>query len=281
VVAVTDSGSLDDGSLYLAMELLDGRSLEEILEKGPLPLRRAIEIGKQILSGLEAAHALGFVHRDVKPGNVIITRSGGMDTVKLIDFGIASNDRAAIKLTVMGVAFGTPEYISPEMALGVPVDARADLYSVGVVLFEMVTGRLPFAAKDVSVLLREHVGAPPPRPSSVAPKAGVPPALEEVIHRALAKIPEERYSSAKAMREALAGVSPEQPARRRRNWKWLALPLTIGLFVAAAFSIRGRSPSKPTPPGAVQPAPSKPTAPSPAPPPARSKRHPTPSHRAR
>jgi serine/threonine-protein kinase len=242
VAAVSESGSLDDGSLYLTMELLDGRSLAEILQKGRLPLDRALAIAKQMLSGLEGAHALGFVHRDIKPENVVVVRVGKEERVKLIDFGIAANDRAAIKLTVAGTAFGTPEYISPEMAMGVPVDARADLYSVAVVLFHMVTGRLPFAAKDLRALLRAHVDSPPPRPSAVAPEAKVPAALEQVILRALAKLPEERYESAAEMREALASVDLPRPARRRGPWMWLALIVLFGIAIAVAWETLDRGP---------------------------------------
>jgi serine/threonine-protein kinase len=256
VVGVTDSGSLEDGTLYLAMELLDGRTLAEILEGGRLPLGRAVEIAKQMLSGLEEAHALGIVHRDIKPGNVIVVRSGHKDHVKLIDFGIALNDRAAIKLTVAGVAFGTPEYISPEMALGVTVDARADLYSVGVVLFQMVTGQLPFSAHDAKALLRAHVDKPPPRPRTVAPQADVPAALEEIILRALGKLPEERHPSAAVMREALASVAL-RPNRGRRRWVWLALVLAAGLAIAAAWLIRVPPSPSSTAANPAQPRPKK------------------------
>lgn len=266
VVAVVDSGSLEDGSLYLAMELLEGRSLAELLQEGRLPVRRAVDIARQMLSGLETAHALGIVHRDIKPGNVVLARSGRKDDVKLIDFGIATNDRAAIKLTVAGVAFGTPEYISPEMAMGVPVDERADLYSVSVVLFQMVTGQLPFSAEDPKALLRAHVHDPPPRPRAVAPE--LPAALEEVILRALAKTPEERFPSASAMRSALEGVLLPRPTRRRRRWVWLGLVLAATVAVAAAWWSRDRSPPKPETSSPAQPQP-------------RSKHHAVPPHRTR
>jgi serine/threonine-protein kinase len=255
VVGITDSGSLEDGSLYLAMELLEGRSLADLLEDGRLPARRAVDIAQQMLSALESAHALGIVHRDIKPGNVVLVKSGKKDHVKLIDFGIATNDRAAIKLTVAGTAFGTPEYISPEMAMGVPVDARADLYSVGVVLFQMVTGQLPFSAQDTKALLRAHVQEPPPQPRAVAPEAQLPAALEEIILRALAKLPEERFSSASAMRQALEGLALPQPTHRRHPWVWLGLVVAAGIAIAAVWWHRDRPPPTTPVQTPVQPAP--------------------------
>jgi serine/threonine protein kinase len=246
VVSVLDDGALADGSLFLVQELLDGPSLADALRGGRLAVRRAIAIARQILVGLGEAHRLGIVHRDVKPDNVILIGPRGAETVKLLDFGIASNDRAAFKLTAAGIAFGTPEYISPEMAMGLAVDARADLYSVGVVLFEMVTGRLPFPSGELKDLLRAHVEEPPPRARAVAPRARIPPALEAVIQRALAKLPEERFRSAAEMVEALDGVA--RGRRRRIALGWVAASLTIALGAAAAWSLLRHAPSSPPPP---------------------------------
>jgi serine/threonine-protein kinase len=267
VVRILDSGSLEDGSLYLAMDLLDGRSLAESLEDGRIPLRRAVDIARQMLQGLEAAHALGIVHRDIKPANVILVPSGRRDDVKLIDFGLASNDRAAIKLTAAGVAFGTPEYVSPEMALGLPVDARADLYSVGVVLFQMVTGQLPFSARDTVGLLRAHIDQPPPRPRAVANEAELPASLEAVILRALAKVPEERFSSASAMRQALDEIPLSPPKRGRPRWLWLGLVLAAGA-AGVAWWARDRPLPRPAAPSRAEPVP-------------KNKHHPVPPRRSR
>ena len=232
VVAVFDSGALADGSLFLVMELVEGRSLADVLEEGRLPVARAVAIARQILLGLDGAHRLSIAHRDIKPDNVMLVTAGGQETVKLVDFGIASNDRAAVKLTAAGVVFGTPEYISPEMAMGLAVDARADLYSCGVVLFEMVTGRLPFTG-DMKALLSAHVTQTPPLARGVAPDANIPPALENVILRSLAKLPEKRFPSAAAMVEALDAATGDRPRRRRRGL-WVALAIVLLLLAAAA-----------------------------------------------
>jgi serine/threonine-protein kinase len=216
VVSISDSGTLPDGSLYLVMELLDGSPLDELLEKGPLPVDKALSITRQMLAGLSAAHQLGMTHRDVKPDNVILVG----DHVKLVDFGIASNDRAAFKLTALGLAFGTPEYISPEMAMGLAVDPRADLYSVGIVLYEMLTGKRPFEG-DQKTLLLAHIDKKPP------PPPGVPPKLSAFILRSLEKLPEKRHTSAEAMIAELDQLTP----RPRRWWLFLLLAgLIAGLI---------------------------------------------------
>ena len=232
VVAISGDGALDDGSLYLVMELLHGRSLGAILDEGRLPVARALAIARQLLDGLEASHALGIAHRDIKPENIQVVGHGELETIKLVDFGLASNDRAAVKLTAVGVAFGTPAYISPEMAMGLPVDLRADLYSVGVVLFQMVTGRLPFPMSETKALLLAHVNDPPPRPRAIAPDAQISRELEAIILRALAKLPEERFASAAELRSALDTVGPA-PAPRSR------LPLWLGLSLALILSLAG------------------------------------------
>ncbi len=234
VVRIFDSGELDGGTRYLVMELLEGRDLANVLDSGPIAVARALDLTRQILSGLQAAHTLGIVHRDIKPENIMLTHERGRETAKLVDFGVASNDRAAIKLTTAGIAFGTPEYMSPEMAMGVPVDARADLYAVGVVLFEMVTGRVPFPVEDVTKLLRAHIEELPPSPRAVAPRARVSTELEEVILRAMAKLPEERFPTAAAMEEALATVTSPRISQRRPAL-WLGFLIVVSLSVAVAL----------------------------------------------
>ena len=232
VVSVSDSGTIDDGSLFLVMELLIGTSLSHLMhDKGRIEIPRALAITRQVLSALEAAHSHGIVHRDVKPSNVYLVDHDGVETVKLFDFGIALNDKAAIKLTAAGTAFGTPEYISPEMAMGLKVDGRADLYSLGVVLYEMVTGRLPFIQHDNPMgLLKSHINDAPPRPSEVAPEANIGKTVEALILRAIAKRPEDRPATAAAMRKAITAL--QAPATRQRSTAWV-LYLTIFLALAA------------------------------------------------
>jgi serine/threonine-protein kinase len=222
------------------MELLHGKLLSTMLEGGRLPMPRALILARQMLVGLGEAHRLGIVHRDVKPHNVMVIDVGGLDTVKLFDFGIAANERAAMKLTAPGTAFGTPEYIAPEQAMGQKVDARADLYGVGVSLFEMLTGRLPFQCPDDIAFLRAHIKETPPKPSAVAPDAGIPAAVDALVLRALDKDPEKRWASDKAMIEAIdaaAGHRPLVEKSSRGRWIWVGLLLAI---LAAALVIAAR-----------------------------------------
>jgi serine/threonine-protein kinase len=264
VVRISDSGELDCGSQYLVMELLDGGDLATVLDGGPIGIARALDLARQILRGLEAAHAIGIVHRDIKPENIMLTRERDQETVKLVDFGIASNDRAAIKLTTAGIAFGTAEYMSPEMAMGLPVDARADLYAVGVVLFEMVTGRLPFPAEDVKELLQAHVQEPPPSPRAVAPGARIPTGLDEIILRAMAKLPEQRFPTAAAMEEAVAAVTPPQTSRwRPALWLSVVIVALLSLAVAQWWNRRTASPLPPQQTDVTVARPTKTTTPSP------------------
>jgi serine/threonine-protein kinase len=224
VVSISDSGELEDGSLYLVMEFLEGHSLSTIVEKQKLPVDRAVQIAKQVLEGLEAAHQLGYAHRDVKPDNIMLVGEPGGEKAKLLDFGIALNERAAFKLTAVGLAFGTPEYLSPEMAMGLPTDARSDLYAVGVVLYQMVTGQLPFEG-DQGALLRAHIDKKPIPPRALNKE--VPPKLDEIILRALEKLPEKRFASARLMAADLDNVKRSSP--------WLAIAVGLAAALAAGW----------------------------------------------
>jgi serine/threonine protein kinase len=238
VAAIIDAGEQPDGALFLVMELLKGTLLSNALVAGRMPPARALVIARQMLVGLGKAHELGVVHRDVKPHNVMLVDVGGMETIKLFDFGIASNDRAAIQLTMPGTAFGTPEYIAPEQAMGQKVDARADLYAVGVVLYEMLAGRLPFVCKDDIAFLRAHIKEIPLPPSRVTPDAGISRDVDELVLRALAKDPAARFGTAAEMIAAidLAGGHKPLTTGGRKFW-WIAIVLAV---IAAALVLAAR-----------------------------------------
>lgn len=215
---VIDFGAEPDGLLYIAMEYLDGRSLHRVLrDEGPLDSARIVDILMQTLAALAVAHDMGVVHRDLKPDNIVIlsrTDDDGRpkDIVKVCDFGIAKiSDSRAYRdgpqrtsdapLTAAGLMVGTPEYMSPEQGSGIKLDARSDLYSVGVILFEMLTGRVPFETENAIGTILKHINELPPRPSEIAPN--VDPRLEVVCLRALRKHREERFADAREMRAEL------------------------------------------------------------------------------
>src|SRR5438552_4230395 len=194
IVAIYDWGQ-EDGTYFIVMEYVEGRALRDLIRsEAPLDPNQAAEITAEIASALAFAHRNGVVHRDVKPGNVLLTQSG---TVKVTDFGIA---RAGTSdgLTQTGSVMGTATYFSPEQAQGLPVDGRSDVYALGVVLYEMVTGVAPFTAESPVSVAYKHVREDPVPPSERNPD--VPPDLEQIILTALAKLPENRYQTADDMR---------------------------------------------------------------------------------
>lgn len=214
VVSVAELGEDADGRMFLVTELLAGRALDAVLAAGPPPPIEALRIVDQVLGGLAFAHAMGVAHRDLKPGNVFLADgAGGPPTVKLLDFGLAKfHDPEAwghhTKLTKAGAVMGTPEYMAPEQIFGPKVDARADVYAAGILLFELLTGRTPFPYDDLTDLFRAHAAEPPPSLAAVAPTRRFAPALETLLARALAKRPDDRFADARAMRTALARVPP-------------------------------------------------------------------------
>lgn len=212
VCQATDFGQTDAGAFFLVMEYLEGDTLESMIETfGRLTPMRVALIGQQLCAALTQAHEGGVVHRDLKPENImLIEREGNPDFVKIMDFGIArmtiddpENNQTPARLTKAGMVYGTPHYMSPEQVVGGEIDFRADLYSLGVVLFEMVTGRLPFESKSLAAIMGMHVTQRPPRASEVAPDADIPRALDDLIASMMEKSPEKRPQSAEEARQAL------------------------------------------------------------------------------
>jgi eukaryotic-like serine/threonine-protein kinase len=207
VTHVTDVDTAQDGSPYLVMELLHGQALQSMLDRqGKLAVDQAVDFGLQMLAGLEAAHATGVVHRDMKPDNVFVTPSAGGPLLKLIDFGIAklrASSEFTKGLTRAGVVMGTPEYMAPEQLMSAQTtDHRADLYSVGVMLFEMLAGCRPADGEDAEIIVAAVEGGRVRRLNDVAP--GLPPGLVALVELAMRPNREERFASASAMRLALA-----------------------------------------------------------------------------
>jgi serine/threonine-protein kinase len=194
IAAATDFGKLPDGAVFLALELVEGRCLRDEIAAGPIPMVRALHIARQVAAALGVAHAQGIVHRDLKPENVmLVDKAGDPDFVKVLDFGVARvpiGDGAAEgggAITRAGMVFGTPEYIPPEQALGQASDGRADLYSLGVMLFEMLTGVRPFVADSKVSLVGQHLGKTPPKLTDILPSLAVPEGVEVLVQLLLEK----------------------------------------------------------------------------------------------
>jgi serine/threonine-protein kinase len=254
-IVTLEQGETPKGGAYLVMEYLEGKTLAALLrEAAPLGEKRAIHIVAQILDAIGAAHRLGIVHRDLKPGNVILVeRDGDPDFVKVCDFGLAKSfdsepgdtmSRGGLVLdleaatTKEGVICGTPEYMAPEQARGEPIDGRADLYAIGVILYHAICGRLPFRGNSALAVLSQHLASAPPPPSELCPDLGVFPPLERLILRALAKDPAERPSSADVFRADLLQLERDL-ARRSRSGR----PPAVLALKPAAQTLPSAAPS--------------------------------------
>jgi serine/threonine-protein kinase len=206
-------GELDNGSCYFVMDYLEGRNLaQEVKLHGPMEPNRAIYIMAQVCGALEEAHQAGIVHRDMKPENVFLTHQGGAaDFPKVLDFGLAKvtekqmGYRSVMHLTQHGAIFGTPEFMSPEQALGAEIDKRSDIYALGLIFYEMVTGKLPFEVTAKQEMMTAQIKTPPIPLSTRVPGRSFSPALEAAIAKALEKDPADRYQTAADFGQALLG----------------------------------------------------------------------------
>ncbi len=249
IVTVFDVGEAD-GTYYFAMQLLDGKPLDEILEGGkPMPVETAVDVIEQVARALEFAHEAGILHRDVKPGNIILTSSG---RAVLTDFGIAQA-LTDTRLTKTGTSIGSPEYMSPEQIEGKQLDARADLYSLGVVFYQMLTGNVPYKGDSPVAIVYQHVKAPVPSARDTDPT--IPERFDLVATTLMAKLPEERYASAEELLSGLAGkVLDRGPKIDRKpgatvpGWAWGAIGVVALLGAGLIWLGRSATPESPTPP---------------------------------
>jgi len=242
VAAATDFGKLPDGAVFLVLEYVQGKSLRDEIAMGPIAPERALHITRQIAAGLGSAHSLDIVHRDLKPENVMLVDKGGdPDFVKVLDFGIAKvpigevpqpkETPAHTPITKAGMVFGTPEYMAPEQALGQTVDGRADLYALGVILYEMLSGSRPFSSQSQVGILGQQLSKPPPKISERAPGIIVPPAVEAVAMKLLEREASARYQSASEVVDVINRLLAPIPGR--------------GIY---RFTLPEGSPSQPPPP---------------------------------
>ncbi len=225
-----------DGRLFIDMRLVDGEDLGKVLAReGALDPRRAVGILAQLAAALDAAHQANLIHRDIKPANVLLAdhARGTADAVYLVDFGIARDNTAATSLTVTGAAVGTPDYMAPERFTAGRIDRRADIYALGCLFYEMLTGSKPFAGGEYPALLYKHLNAEPPKPS--AARAGVPAALDAVVARSMAKNPESRFAGAGELAAAAEDALDGSTARPSLVKDELTTPITRSRPSTSAF----------------------------------------------
>ncbi len=208
IVEILDYGEAEDGAPFLVMEILEGQSLDKLIQAGPMPVAQVATLGAHVARGLARAHDFSVVHRDLKPENIFVTRAqSGRGVAKILDFGIARSAHDQ-RLTSAGQIFGTPQYMAPERVTSIDTGPPADLYALGIILFEMLTGKLPFTANDITGFLVAHMRETPVAPSSLVPN--VPRRLDELILRMLAKKPEDRPVDAHTVDKELSALAPAE-----------------------------------------------------------------------
>jgi len=297
IVTLFDYGQTEDGRFFLAMEYIDGPRYTDLVSEGPLSADRAITLLLQVCAALRYAHKRGVVHRDLKPSNLLISRdSDGVDTVKVVDFGLVKVGEVDQALTREGLVLGSPHCMSPEQVQGLPIDHRADIYALGVLLYRSLTGCYPFHGSTATATMMAHLAEPIPAFAAVAPQARVAPRVEQIVRRCLAKRPDERYPDIATLAADLhqaIGLVPEPEASQSLNLvedppaaprpepnrtPWVAFAVLAAVTVGALTWFVLRTPTEPvavgTPPitpadGALELAPSLPEVePDPAPVPA-------------
>jgi tRNA A-37 threonylcarbamoyl transferase component Bud32/outer membrane biosynthesis protein TonB len=251
IVDIIDFGQVPGGSVFFVMELLEGSDVSDLLKKVKrLPWLRTRNILLQVVRALRAAHENGIIHRDMKPGNVfLVARSSATDYVKVLDFGIAKVDDQNTGLTRTGAVFGTAGYMAPEQACGDPVDGRTDVYAVGCMMFEMLTGRTPFPGTNFMRVLTQHMNEPPPFPREVCPEADVSDEVETIIFTALAKKAQDRFPDMAAFERAIAQANGEvqtvPPQNRPRTNQGTLVLDDDGGGIRSPFA--GMTPGQPPP----------------------------------
>jgi len=272
IIDISDFGQLPDGATYFVMEFLLGRALNGVDPDGQrMSMDRILKVARQLGEGLAAAHAVGIVHRDLKPDNIFLVERGtDKEFVKILDFGIAKVSSSEGKLTRAGAVFGTPHYMSPEQAAGTSIDHRGDIYSLGVILYELVSGRVPFDADNFMSVLTQHMYKAPDVLAEVTAEAHLlPPGLEAIVMKCLAKRPEQRYQSMDELvadiDKVLAGRAPIASRELREDlnepgsyyddvgsgsggklkYVWLGAGLAVALAAAAAVLTRKPAPAPP------------------------------------
>lgn len=221
IVQVHEHGYTSRGQPYFVMDYLTGRNLSDVIRKnGPLPPDRVRHIFSQVCGAVDHAHRCGVIHRDLKPGNIMLLKQDGdRDFVKVVDFGIARFQEEAQRLTRLGEVWGSPIYMSPEQCMGAQLDVRSDIYSVGIALYESLTGQVPFLGKNYVDTMSKQIGEAPRPLSEVVPGISVPPNLEQVVMKALAKEPENRYQTMAELREDLENAFAKPAQSRQKQQK--------------------------------------------------------------